>query len=92
MNTCNIRPDILNLTIRLKVRHNICKFFVSQSLNLLVGDQFQHATVIGRKWDHDGNSVGKSHDNPLLDTRAYQVKFAEETTQKYLANGLVVAR
>jgi hypothetical protein len=33
--------------------------------------------VKGRKRDADGNPIGKSNDNPLLDTRLYEVEFPD---------------
>ena len=44
------------------------------------------ATVVRRATDHDGNILGRSHRNPLLDTRQYEVEFADGTRDKYFAN------
>jgi len=43
-------------------------------------------TVVARKCDHDGNPVGCSHPNPILDTRVYQVTFPDGNGAKYSAN------
>jgi len=42
--------------------------------------------VIARKRDHDGNPIGKAHNNPILDTRLYQVIFPDGETAEYSAN------
>ena len=33
-----------------------------------------------------GNSVDRSHDNPLLDTREYEMNLEDENTDRYFAN------
>ena len=42
--------------------------------------------VIGYKRDHMGNLVGQLHTNPLLNTRLYEVTFADGTVQDYTEN------
>ena len=37
----------------------------------------QKGTVMRRKRDADGNPVGRSHTNPLLDTHEYEVEFQD---------------
>lgn len=49
------------------------------------GKEF-HATVKARKRDANGNPIGKRNENPLLDTREYEVKFSDRMTGSYLAN------
>jgi hypothetical protein len=46
----------------------------------------ESATVIGRKRDHDGVPIGRANSNPLLDTREYEVEFADGTVQAVTAN------
>jgi hypothetical protein len=46
----------------------------------------ESATVIGSKRDHDGVPIGRAHSNPLLDTREYEVEFADGTVQAVTAN------
>ena len=33
--------------------------------------------VTERKHDHEGNVIGRSNANPILDTREYEVKFED---------------
>ena len=44
------------------------------------------AKVIGRKRDADGNPIGLRNANPLLDTRQYEVEFADGATDVFAAN------
>ena len=44
------------------------------------------AKVVGRKRDADGNPIGLRHANPLLDTRQYEVEFADGATDVFTAN------
>ena len=44
------------------------------------------AKVTGRKRDADGNPIGKRHSNPILDTREYEVEFADGGTDVFSAN------
>jgi hypothetical protein len=43
-------------------------------------------TVIARKKDCHGNVVGKSHPNPVLDTRVMEVQFPDGNVQEFAAN------
>ena len=36
-------------------------------------DRLMHAIVKGRKLDNEGKSIGNMNNNPLLDTREYEV-------------------
>ena len=47
------------------------------------------ATVRNRKRTHDGLLVGTSSDNPLMDTRVYEVEFNDGTYTEYAANVLL---
>ena len=43
-------------------------------------------TVVRRSVDENGNLVGISNDNPILDTRLYEVEFADGHVLEYAAN------
>jgi hypothetical protein len=45
-----------------------------------------YGTVKRRKRDSDGELIGKSHKNPLLDTAVYEVEFDSGDTEAYHAN------
>jgi hypothetical protein len=42
--------------------------YITAKVLLPRGDTFDRATVMQRKRDHDGNLIGKSHSNPILDS------------------------
>jgi len=46
----------------------------------------QQARVKRRKLDHDGNPIGKSHTNLILDSREYVVEFPDRSEAEYAAN------
>ena len=48
-------------------------------------------TVLRRKRDHDGNPVGRSNPNPLLDTREYEVEFPDGSAEILTANAIAEA-
>jgi hypothetical protein len=49
--------------------------FQHAQLFLPHGDHNEIATVVGRKRDSDGNYVGRAHNNPILDSRIFTVRF-----------------
>ena len=61
-------------------------------LNIQIGlprgddDELQHATVKRRKTDNEGNPLGQAHNNPILDSREYEVEFLDGTTETLTAN------
>jgi len=55
-------------------------------LQLHLGDDLVLGTVITRKRDAHGNPIGKSADNPIFDTRVYQVQFPDHRIEEYSAN------
>jgi len=60
--------------------------YISAKVRLPKDGQEVIAKVIARKRDHDGNPIGRSHANPILDTRLYQVIFPDGETAEYSAN------
>jgi hypothetical protein len=55
------------------------------------GDMQAIAKVVKRKRDADGHPIGHSNSNPILDTRVYEVEFADGHIQAYAANVLAEA-
>ena len=45
-----------------------------------------HARVKRRAVDEDGKSIGKPSNNPLLDSRQYEVEYTDGTTEVLAAN------
>ena len=42
--------------------------------------------VIGCKRDHHGRPIGQAHDNPILDTRVYEIEFPDGHVAEYTTN------
>jgi Reverse transcriptase (RNA-dependent DNA polymerase) len=60
--------------------------YITAEVLLPKGDEFRVGTVKKRKADDNGTPIGKSHDNPILDTREYQVEFDDGDVLEYSAN------
>jgi hypothetical protein len=60
--------------------------YIGAQLDLPLRNAMAHATVLARQQDGEGNPVGLSNANPLLDTRVYQVSFPDGSTGEYSAN------
>ena len=52
------------------------------------GEYPQFAKVTKRLKDHRGNPIGTANDNPILDTRLYEVEFADGHKQAMAANAI----
>ena len=50
------------------------------------GDALEQGIVKQRKRDNDGNLIGRSHSNPLLDTSIYDVEFTDGSIESFSAN------
>ena len=50
--------------------------YIGAEILLPRGDQMARGHVVARSRDANGNVMGRSHTNPILDTRMYQLKFA----------------
>jgi hypothetical protein len=50
------------------------------------GNQPQYGKVTKRLKDKDGRPIGVANDNPLLDTRMYEVEFPSSQTEAFSAN------
>ena len=59
---------------------------VSAELTLPHDNSIQRATVIRRSRDNDGKLTGVASDNPITDSRIYDVMFDDGTVKQYAAN------
>ena len=50
------------------------------------GEGFANGIVVGRAKDENGELIGKSHRNPILDTSVYEVQFEDGVVDRYTAN------
>jgi hypothetical protein len=60
--------------------------YITSQVLLPKGDEFQLGTVIKRTTDADGKPVGKSDENPILDTRVWDVEFGDGQVLEYASN------
>jgi len=60
--------------------------YVGASVNLPIGGTVKAGTVKHRARNADGELIGKQNDNPILDTRIYQVEFPDGEVAEYAAN------
>lgn len=61
--------------------------YISANVMLPDGDGvLRRATVKKRARDDDGNIIGRSHRNPILDTGLYEVEFEDGNLHTYTAN------
>jgi hypothetical protein len=63
-----------------------CDQLIAAEVLIPKDDVLQPATVISRKRDESGNPIGRSHINPMLDTRVYNVQFNDRHIEEYAAN------
>jgi hypothetical protein len=69
-----------------EIQHEAFDKYVSARVYMPQGDQFSYGIVRRRKRDSDGNLIGRSNANPLLDTSVYEVEFDSGETEAYSAN------
>ena len=60
--------------------------YLSMEILFPRGDAMARGRVISRKRDADGNPTGRQHDNPILDTRVYNVQFDDGEISELAAN------
>eukprot|EP00980_Cylindrotheca_fusiformis_P018168 scaffold5886_cov93-Cylindrotheca_fusiformis.AAC.2 len=60
--------------------------YISTKVQIPVGDSMMFGTVRKRKRDEEGNLIGHTHDNPLLDTAMYEVEFEDGRVEAFYAN------
>ena len=61
-------------------------YYVRAKILLPRGDHMARGHVMARSQDSNGNVVGRSHTNPILDTIMYQVEFAGDKVTELTAN------
>jgi hypothetical protein len=85
-----IEPDVERPEIDDYDEETIDKLLSAEVL-LPKGDFQFVGIVLQRKRDVDGNPIGKSNPNPILDTRVYEVEFPDGTIAEYSANVIAEA-
>jgi hypothetical protein len=62
--------------------------YLTAQVLLPQGDTYEKGTVIRRKCDNEGNLIGRSNTNPILDTRVFEVQFPDGHIAEYSTNVL----
>ena len=60
--------------------------YLTAQVQLPLGDEMVLGTVLARKRDAHGNPIGRAANNPIFDTRVYQVQFPDDRVEEYSAN------
>ena len=78
----SIDPDHCDLKVTPEIGEN----FIGAEIMIPCGGVLSRRQVTRRKWDSEGNPVGKSHPNPTLDTRSYILEFDNNDQTELTAN------
>ena len=62
--------------------------YLNMELMLPCGGTLARGQVTERKRDHEGNVIGRSNANPILDNREYEVKFEDGDVNELTANAI----
>ena len=66
--------------------HDSLDEYVNAQVRLPRGEGYEFGTVLRRKRNHNGDAIGTRNPNPILDTRAYEVEFADGSLETYHTN------
>jgi Reverse transcriptase (RNA-dependent DNA polymerase) len=78
-----LRPELDDLGPHV---HEAYDHYLNAEIIKARGDELHLGTVIGRVRDQNGIPLGRYHENPLLDTREYQVRYADGAMEQLTAN------
>jgi hypothetical protein len=60
--------------------------YLGAQINMPVGDGHMRAKVKRRKKDEEGKPIGKGDNNPVMDTRLYEVEYSDGTLKEIQGN------
>jgi hypothetical protein len=69
-----------------ELQHEAFDRYITARVCVPQGDAMSYGTVVRRKRDRDGELLGRSNANPILDTSLYEVEFDSGETEAYSAN------
>ena len=78
--------DIVDTPERDDVDEDAYDAYLKAEVLLPLRGEMKTGRVTRRKRDSDGNVIGRSHQQPILDTREYVVEFPDGTEEAYAAN------
>ena len=86
------KQSFTQLTEKCKPMPDVRYYYIGAKILLPRGDQIVRGNVLARSQYANGNVTGRSHTNPILDTRMYQVEFTggkvTELTTNVIAESL----
>ena len=74
------------LTEELEPMPEVGDYYIGAEIMSPRGDQMARSHVVGRTWDANINVMGRSHTNPILDMKMYQVEFTWSKVTELTAN------
>ena len=60
--------------------------YLGAEVNMPEGDGYQRAVVRKRKRDEEGRPMGQGNNNPILDTRMYEIEYPDGTLKEIQGN------
>ena len=66
--------------------HDAYDKYLNAEVLLPKGNGYESGKVVSRKRNSDGDPIGKSNSNPILDTRIYRVEFSDGHVEEFAAN------
>ena len=64
----------------------VADHYIDEDILLPRGDQMTKFHVVAQNYDANKNAMGRVHANPILDTRMYEVEFADGDVTELTAN------
>jgi len=69
-----------------EIQHEAYDRYITARVCVPKGGDMSYGTVMNRKRRSDGDLMGRSNANPILDTSIYEVEFDDGSTEAYSAN------
>jgi len=69
-----------------EIQHEAYDRYITARVCVPKGGEMSYGTVKNRKRRLDGDLMGRSNANPILDTSIYEVEFDDGSTEAYTAN------
>ena len=80
------KPALPELAEADEVQHEAFDRYIAARVRVPRGDDWAYGTVKRRKRDADGNLIGESNKNPLLDSSIYEVELDDGESEAFSAN------
>lgn len=66
--------------------HDLLDEYFNAQVWLPWGESYEFGTVLHRKRNHNGDVIGTRNPNPILETYAYEIEFADGSLETYNTN------